>query len=113
MSEHPREHDGDDDDDDDVCGEGRGEDAERTARNSWANRTIRLSLGGTISLEFIPMALDCSCTGVWNSYDALARARPCTIKGGIPASRYADDERDANPRDLSRGSLLLFPVRAL
>lgn len=97
MGEHPRERDGDDDDND-VW---RGSPAERTARNSWANRTIRLSLGGTISLEFIPMALDCSCTGVWNSYDALARARLRTIKGGIPASRYADDERDANPRDLS------------
>lgn len=41
--------------------------------------------------------LNCSCTGVRNSYDALARARP-RIKGGISASR--------NLRDLSRGKFL-------
>lgn len=70
---------------------------ERTARNSWTNRTIRLSLDGTISLEFIPETLNCSYTGVRNSYDALARARP-RIKGGISASR--------NLRDLSQGKFL-------
>lgn len=77
----------------------------RTARNSWTNRTIRLSLGGTISLEFIPETLDHSYT-VRNSYDALARARP-RIKGlDISVSRYAD-ERNADLRGFIPGVVFL------